>query len=63
MGAAKYTHHDTIDLDAVMLNTRANGKIYRLVSQWPISIVAIGIALTLIWIAMIAWIPLRLVLA
>jgi hypothetical protein len=37
-------------------------KLSDVVSQWPISVVAIGIILTLVWIAIILWIPFRLLL-
>jgi hypothetical protein len=37
-----------------------SGKVRKFITQWPISLVALGIALTLIWIAAVAWIPLRL---
>jgi len=41
---------------------RVNAKLRRFAAQWPISVVALGIALTLIWIALIAWVPLRILL-
>jgi hypothetical protein len=35
-------------------------KFQKLIAQWPVSVVALGIVLTIIWIAIIAWLPLRL---
>jgi len=46
----------------LMLSMRVNAKLRRFAAQWPISVVALGIALTLIWIALIAWVPLRILL-
>ena len=37
-----------------------SNKLQNLIAHWPISIVALGIVLTLLWIAVIAWLPLRL---
>jgi hypothetical protein len=38
-------------------------KFRDMVSQWPVSVVAIGFVLTLIWIAILLWIPVRLLLS
>ena len=38
------------------------GRLRKFIVQWPISFIALGIALTLIWIAVVVWIPLRLLL-
>ena len=35
-------------------------KLQNLIALWPISVVALGAVLTLLWIAVIAWLPLRL---
>jgi len=37
-------------------------KFRKILAQWPIGLVALGVALTLIWIALFAWYPLRLLL-
>jgi len=38
-------------------------KLHDVVSQWPVSVVAIGIVLTLIWIVIVLWIPVRFLLS
>jgi hypothetical protein len=35
-------------------------KIQKLIAYWPISVVALGILLTIVWIVIVAWFPLRL---
>jgi lipopolysaccharide export LptBFGC system permease protein LptF len=35
-------------------------KLAAIVAHWPVIIVMLGIALTLIWMAALVWIPLRL---
>jgi hypothetical protein len=35
-------------------------KLQKLTKHWPISVVALGIVLTILWVAVIAWLPLRL---
>jgi hypothetical protein len=37
-----------------------SNKLQNFIAHWPISVVALGIVLTLLWIAVIAWLPLRL---
>jgi hypothetical protein len=39
-----------------------SGKLRKFISQWPVSFIALGIALTALWIAIVFWIPLRLLL-
>jgi len=41
---------------------KVSDEIRKFVAQWPISIVALGILLTLFWIAIIAWVPLRILI-
>jgi hypothetical protein len=36
-------------------------KFGAIVAQWPVVIVATGLALTVIWIALLIWLPLRLI--
>jgi len=38
-------------------------KLRDVISQWPVSVVAIGIVLTLIWILIVFWIPVRFLLS
>jgi hypothetical protein len=47
------THHGMFDFR----------KLHDLVSQWPVSVVAIGIVLTIIWIVIVFWIPVRFLLS
>ena len=37
-----------------------SNKLQNVIAHWPISFVALGVVLTLLWIATIAWLPLRL---
>jgi len=41
---------------------KVGDKIRKLTARWPTSLVALGIALTLFWIAAIAWLPLRILI-
>jgi hypothetical protein len=38
-------------------------KLRNLVAQWPIGFVVLGIALTALWIAIVLWVPLRLLIS
>ena len=40
-----------------------SGKLRKLVAQWPIGFVVLGIALTAIWIAVVLWVPLQLLIS
>jgi hypothetical protein len=37
-------------------------KLAKLAMRWPVYVVVLGIGLTLLWIAIIVWFPLRLFL-
>lgn len=39
---------------------RSNYKLLNVVAQWPVAIVVLGIALTIIWVSALIWLPLRL---
>lgn len=36
-------------------------KIVSLKKQWPVALVTIGLVLTIVWIVLVSWIPVRLV--
>ena len=38
------------------------GKLRKYFAHWPISLVAIGIVLTLGWIVLVLWVPVRLLI-
>jgi hypothetical protein len=41
---------------------KVSDNIRKFIARWPTSVVALGIALTLFWIAIIAWMPLRILI-
>lgn len=38
----------------------AKAKFLKVISQWPVVVIALGVALSFLWICVLAWLPLHL---